>query len=224
MRRVLVLLGLCGCDALFGLDSLDYKADAHFDVGPDGPRPTIHGTVARRWLHQDELTQPFIEPVGFTGPSPVTARHRDGSDAAVTWSDDGTFSFEVEQGERYTVVLQTSLGATEFQVSTPQIALDDASLGRPDQVAPGPATGIEWDTSDTMLPASAIRFATTGIWSLSQPNGNPNGSGKFLVTTPTAQFGFGQAPALIDASHHDSLWILHYASDTVSVPNTRLLD
>ncbi|HTL34474.1 MAG TPA: hypothetical protein VL326_15205 [Kofleriaceae bacterium] len=224
MRRVLVLLGLCGCDALFGLDSLDYKADAHVDVGPDGPRTTIHGTVARRWLHQDELNQPFIEPGGFTGPSPVTARHRDGSDAAVTWSDDGTFSFEVEQGERYTVILETSLFPTEFQASTPMLALDDAILGRPDQVTPGPSAGIEWDNPDTALPASAIRIATTGIWSLSQPTGNPTGSGKFLLSTPTAGFVYGQKPALIDGLHHDSLWILHYASDTVSIPNTRLLD
>ena len=223
MRRCFVLLGLCGCDALFGLDSLEPPAISDAPADSPAPRVTVTGQMTRRWLYQDAAGSPLLEDLAPPATPPVSVRLADNTTPPMTWDPNtGTFTFESGEGERYRVIVDSSIGAVEYQLATTSLSFDDVWLGHPTQVAPQTGASIDWTSSNTMLPASELKFATTGVWSNSNPATTAT-LGKFTVPWPTAAFYGGQKPAVLSQAGHDSLFILHY-TQTTGAPTTRILD
>ncbi|HUS33314.1 MAG TPA: hypothetical protein VMZ53_32650 [Kofleriaceae bacterium] len=219
MRRCLVLLGLCGCDALFGIDTLDYKPDAPVDTAP---RITVTGHAVKRWLHNNAAHEPTLEPA-IHPAMPIAVHLADGSVPPTTW-DPATseFSFEAGVGERYAVTYATNLGSYEYQMTTPTLTLQDVELGHPDQVAPGAQAVVQWlPTSGTTLAAADVRFASTGVWTNTVPTSPATNN--FIVNWPSAVVVGGQRPALLSAAAHDSLYFLHYTTVATTPPH-RVVD
>src|SRR5438445_8669673 len=99
MRWCVVALGLCGCDALFGLDSVGPGArDSSADTSSV---MTVTGVASRRYLHLDPASAPVLETAVFPAASPIVARHGDGTDVPVIWDSSGMFSFDAVTAERY---------------------------------------------------------------------------------------------------------------------------
>jgi len=223
MRRALVLLGLCGCDALFGLDSIDTPIDAP----PDTPnaRITVTGHATRRWASQGLANVLVIDLVPFPTASPFVIRLADGSVAEHTWdATTGTFTFESGEGERYSIAFQGTGGWADYQLATPAVEIDELLLGHPTSTAPMAAATVEWVTSTTTIPANELRVATMGVWSVTTMGASAT-PGRYVVTWPNAGFYSAQQPAVLSASAFDSLWILHYAPSAVGVvPSSRVLD
>jgi hypothetical protein len=219
MRRVLVLLGLCGCDALFGLDTLSYTPDAPGDVGPDAPRITVTGRVSQRWLYTDASFAPFIEEVQPTAP---LVHLSDGSVAATTWDPaNGVLSFQTGPGEVYSVTHDTSIGSFEYQLTSPTFWIQDLVPGHPDQVAPGPNAGVQWVSPVMGLAATDLRVASTGVWTSTVPTSPV--ANTFTVSWPNAVGIGGQSHAVLSGAAHDSLYFLHLTT-VAGTPSYRVVD
>lgn len=207
MRRALVLLGLCGCDALFGLDSLDYTADAQIDAAPDAPRVTVNGLVRQRWLHNDPLNQPVLADNGLVTDA-VSVHLSDGSAPDFILDPvTGVLTFEAGLGERYAITLESSIGSYEYQLTSPTFTIEDATPGRPNQQTPGPNAAVTWTPPQTGLVAGNLRFISTGIWTTTVPVSVV--ANTFTMSWPAAANVSGQRPALLSGADHDALYFVH---------------
>src|SRR6185369_17611812 len=124
------------------------------------------------------------------------------------------FAFGAAAGERYAVRVSSCDGIPrEYQLTSPTIALADRCLGRPDQVAPGPATALEFDLPSTLPAEDRGAIASMGVWS---NTGVASTTAKFNVAWPTASFLQGQGAALLSVAGHDTAYFLDYTASSTS--------
>ena len=197
MKRAALLIALCGCDVVFGLDR----------APPDAPPDVVvSGRITRRYLHGEAGLGLVTELAPLVQAEAPTVRYA-GQDVPIGWSaSEGLFTFEVPGSGPY----QLLYDGIEYQLAAQSVKIDTLIPGRKDAIAPAGSTVLRI-TPTTALPLNANVFVlTTGIFSVSKAN--TVSTSEFTLNWPNA--GFFGTKGLLEAAKFDEAYLTVYAHDT----------
>lgn len=191
--------GVTGCDVLFGLDELS-------EVPPSS---RVHGSVWERYVTNGSDFTPLV--VDHVAPDlALTAKLEDGTEAPVTYNDDGTFElYRANEDQLYRLVLAIDGTEIEYQLTADEVVLPRIVAGRPMR-RPQAASYLQFPYPTLVADLLGAHVASTGIYSMTY-------SGLY---GPTVTFDWRTAAAsgnarlgMLDASEHDRVHVLEFRVD-----------
>lgn len=201
--RALAIVMLAGCDKLLSLDDIP-------PVGKPGP-VTVTGTFAESYITNDKTFAPQVGT--YIPPSlAATAKLDDGTQAPVTYSADGTFSFALaHEGQRYRFAFVTPDGGGDLETDAPQLSVALSLAARPSVLRTQLAstTLLDFNLTGTFTATNYAWVTSTGQWS-QYNTGRQSGTFEFDWRSAGA---FAPPIGLLDASgNNDKLYVVEIES------------
>src|SRR5262245_2946639 len=195
-RVVALVVVLAGCDKLFGLDELTGSSDATQVTGHFHALYTINNAAFEPQVAE------HVYPPGMLS---FAVTLDDGTQPAVDYAPDGTFSFPIETpGQRYRLIVS----GDELQSAAPQLSLATLHAGRLDPALPTPAY-VQFESPSQVGSQGAAWLSSTGIYTFTYTNQfGPTVMFDWRLAQPASR----STPGMLDASTHDRM----YALDVVS--------
>jgi hypothetical protein len=172
-RAVFALLACASCDKIWGLDSVGLRpADA--PAPPDAADlGTVSGHYTQRWFGLDVQSNVFAHADEFTmaDVSSALVTLDDGTTRAVVIGDTD-FSFTTpNQGDHYSLRIETPVGSRTWNLSTAQLELVERYTYPPNRATVMAGTLLQLDMDATTVHhglGSKEELDTIGTWSRTQ--------------------------------------------------------
>ena len=204
--------GVAGCDVVFGLDHLEPGQAAR----PDAAEPRVHGRLWERYVTNGSDLSPLVLERTYPATSvALSVTLDDGTDAPVTYHDDGTFELTRDRDDQpYRLVITVDGLPNEYQLDAPELAIPQIVAGRPD-AAPLGKSLLQFSYAPQVVDLKAAQVASTGVYSLTNTGAyGPVVTMDWRTAAPTANARLG----MLDASKNDRVYVLESRVDRISHP------
>lgn len=156
--KLALLLVLCGCDSLFGLDHVPPPIDAPTDAPPDSATRTIQCDYA--WNVAG--VAPDGTPLLSTQPPPVNYAHAAIGGTQIPIAADGTFQLTARSGQPYELMFETPQAITYFDRNADTCHITTAIFHRLNATPVTQPTPVRFDVAGTPPVNAYVRVTSTG--------------------------------------------------------------
>jgi hypothetical protein len=205
-------VGHCEVSGFCSFDDLDCPSQHRYDPSASTALAgkcvddLVTGRLGQRYATNDAAFMPTVMDYVYPPASVVMAvRLDDGTTSAVSYSDDGTFSFPLATpGQTYALAITAGGDVlAELQHTAAHLELVELAVGRPDRRPVTLPTTIQFQYTNN--PGMQAVVTSTGIWSRT-PTGQNGAFFDYRWDMSTSLSNLGTI-GLLDASQHDVVYL-----------------